>query len=361
MDKVGVVTWVDGSNYGGFLQAYATNIRLKEKGKEPVFLQFKTKKSMLKHFLGALLLAFVRPDIIMSRIRKHRLLKKTLEVKTFFSYSDLKSYSKSLAFCICGSDQIWNIDGLEKDRFVLLDFIEPRKRFALSPSISHTSLNPTAIQFLKQYLPLFQKISIREKNGYDIIKRNTGIEAELLFDPVFMFDACEWKKMTSGSIRLPTNPYVLVYLLNDNDYYYNLIAEYAKNKKIDVIQVNLKRDVHPKFKIKYCDPFGFVQLIENAAYIFTDSFHGLSFSLIFNKSFTIFKRFNDDIKSENSRIYHILDFFEIRERLISNDSIVDDTLFENINDYADINKKMSIERKKIIDYLDDICERSGQL
>jgi hypothetical protein len=85
MDKVGVVTWVDGSNYGGFLQAYATNIRLKEKGKEPVFLQFKTKKSMLKHFLGALLLAFVRPDIIMSRIRKHRLLKKSLAVKSFFA------------------------------------------------------------------------------------------------------------------------------------------------------------------------------------------------------------------------------------------------------------------------------------
>lgn len=79
--------------------------------------------------------------------------------------------------------------------------------------------------------------------------------------------------------------------------------------------------------------------------------------LILNKNFTVFKRFNDDIKSENSRIYNILIFFEINERLISKDTIIGDTSFDNIKDYSGINKKC-VSREKINDYLDNVCERS---
>lgn len=356
MDKVGVITWVDGSNFGGFLQAFATNTHLKEKGIKPVFIKLVTTRSKFKHFLGMLCLLFLRPDIMSSRIKKRRLLKKEIYVKEFISYNRLKEYSKSLSFCICGSDQIWNIDGIEKDKFVLLDFVEPQKRVSFSPSISHTSLSQKAIQLLKLYLPSFRRISIREKNGYDIIKKNTGLEPELLFDPIYMFDANSWGKMTSGSFKAPKNPYILVYLLNDNDFYYELIEKYAKKVKIDVIQVNLKREVHPRFKTKKCDPFGFVQLIQNANYVFTDSFHGLSFSLILNKSFTIFRRFKDDEKSENSRIYNLLNYFNLFERLISDDNFYDISTIKLIYDFTSINEKIRIQRNKLINYLDEVCE-----
>ena len=61
----------------------------------------------------------------------------------------------------------------------------------------------------------------------------------------------------------------------------------------------------------------FVNLIRNANYILTDSFHGLAFSVINQKQFLIFYRNRTDVKeSRNSRIDNIVRSWGIEDRLI---------------------------------------------
>ena len=83
-------------------------------------------------------------------------------------------------------------------------------------------------------------------------------------------------------------------------------------------------------------PAEFVNLIANAEYVLTDSFHGTIFSLLFKKQFFTFSRFESaDKASTNSRIVSLLDIVGVKGRYIKASESVDDCLRRKIDfDYA---------------------------
>ena len=72
-----------------------------------------------------------------------------------------------------------------------------------------------------------------------------------------------------------------------------------------------------------CKPFNvgpaeFVNLIANAEYVLTDSFHGTIFSLLYKKRFFTFSRFESSKKSStNSRIVSLLNLVGATDRYIN--------------------------------------------
>ena len=72
------------------------------------------------------------------------------------------------------------------------------------------------------------------------------------------------------------------------------------------------------------DAADFVNLIRNAEYVLTDSFHGSVFSILNHKQFVTFSRFADNTKnSRNSRISSLLKLLNLEERHFTNGDIVD--------------------------------------
>ena len=64
-------------------------------------------------------------------------------------------------------------------------------------------------------------------------------------------------------------------------------------------------------------PLEFIDLVNNAAIVFTDSFHGAAFSINLNKQFYLFMRFTEDHPiCQNSRIRSLLSIFELQSHLI---------------------------------------------
>ncbi len=86
----------------------------------------------------------------------------------------------------------------------------------------------------------------------------------------------------------------------------------------------------------------------NAKYIVTNSFHGLCFSINFNKQFFI------DLLSNNwpvnSRIDSLLDLTNLRDRLIDNI----ETDYDKPINWDSINKIIEEEKEKSLDYLKSI-------
>ena len=67
-------------------------------------------------------------------------------------------------------------------------------------------------------------------------------------------------------------------------------------------------------------PKEWLSLVKHAKGVITDSFHGCVFSIIFKKSFRVFKRFSDDsIKSQNSRVYTLLETYGLEKLLNKKD------------------------------------------
>ena len=98
-------------------------------------------------------------------------------------------------------------------------------------------------------------------------------------------------------------------------------------------------------------PEEFVNLIRNAKYVLTDSFHGSVFSIIHHKPFIVFDRFCDKTKnSTNSRITSLCSVLGLSERRFSNDIDIY-TLMEKKIAYDKVEEKLSQLRKSSKQFL----------
>ena len=93
-------------------------------------------------------------------------------------------------------------------------------------------------------------------------------------------------------------------------------------------------------------------LFQNARYVVTNSFHGTAFAINFNKDF--FLEMLPESHGVNSRLENILDVFDLRERQI--------VYGENASigvpiNYRQVNQTLSSERKKSLEYLNNIIKK----
>ena len=93
-------------------------------------------------------------------------------------------------------------------------------------------------------------------------------------------------------------------------------------------------------------PSDFLELILNAKYVITDSFHATAFSIIFHKQFFVLNRELGNSQML-SRITTLLEYFHLENHLV--DSI--DDLPKDIPDWEKIDLKISELRKNSIEFL----------
>ena len=93
--------------------------------------------------------------------------------------------------------------------------------------------------------------------------------------------------------------------------------------------------------------------IKNADFVVTNSFHGICFSLIFEKQFFVDLLETGSVNT-NPRIQSILELFELNNRNIS--TIDDFNSLKDI-DYIKLNQVIDEKRKSSISYLKNALER----
>ena len=98
-------------------------------------------------------------------------------------------------------------------------------------------------------------------------------------------------------------------------------------------------------------PAEFINLIRNAEYVCTDSFHCCVFCILNSTKFFGFRRWPDDSKfSANDRLYTLLKFTGLERRLLyGTEDIVQCT--NDIIDFSDVLVRVARRRKESMDYL----------
>lgn len=99
-----------------------------------------------------------------------------------------------------------------------------------------------------------------------------------------------------------------------------------------------------------CDvgPEDWINLIKNAEFVATDSFHGCVFSILYHRQFCVFKRFADGSKlSQNSRVYTLLSTYGLESCLVENIEDFQPMLIESTAyDQVDITLLKKVEESK---------------
>ena len=231
-------------------------------------------------------------------------------------------YADEYDVYICGSDQIWNPTYNSFSSPFFLSFVPEYKRVAYAPSFGLSTLPEELKPLYRRWLNGIPYLSVREEEGARLIRNLTGKRVPVLPDPALCLSASEWEaiekkpslKKTLLKESLPRNPlqkeplqgekaYILTYFLgNETDLYRRFIEKYAIQTGAEIINLNDIRE--PDHYA--AGPAEFVWLVHHAKAVFTDSYHGIIFSLIFHTPFVVFKRIESGGEGMNSRINTLL-------------------------------------------------------
>ncbi len=139
---------------------------------------------------------------------------------------------------------------------------------------------------IKPWLSDMKAISVREDSGAQIVKDVAGRDAEVLLDPTLLLSKQKWLEIAKVSQK-PNGEYILTYFLGKKPKEaVQLISRISRDTKLPVINIADLKD-----KQAYqTGPAEFVDYINSAAAVFTDSFHGVAFSILLETPFVVYER-----------------------------------------------------------------------
>ena len=382
MKKVGIVTLHTGYNYGSSLQTFASKIFYKKLGYFPIVLGYsnslvKGRDIRLEKLFVMFLRTFWRPNLFKKTFLTYsNSLKKdiSVEVKEKFlnfsnEYLEVEKLNKKemiefgknkdVLAVVCGSDQIWNSTAIYIDPFYYLKFFPKNKRIAYAPSFGKSIVPNYNKKIIAKNLKEIKYLSIREIEGQKIIKKLLGKVVEVLLDPTLLLDKVEWSNIGIGNYD---KKYIIFYFLDTpTDETIKKIKHSIGNEDVKIISIPyIHKNMKKEFKNIYLydiGPLEFINLIKNAQKIYTDSYHGMLFSINFNKEFFIFERNYGMAHNQSSRIESMLEILGIKNRFYKEKDLV---LSEKI-DWNKVNMKVEEERikskKYILGCFKDIEER----
>ena len=344
---VGLCLAFRGTNYGMLLQAYATQQVVEAYGFDTEIIEYHSGKNKgIKLSLAAMHVAISK---IVSLIRKKmfkynqvhlddhhtsNIVDRNTCAKKFISqylhnvvtcdgFTKLRSKSREYYAVLVGSDQLWMPD-MSVTNFYTLRFAAPGvKRISYATSMGVSSYPNWAKKPAADFWEKIDFLSVREEHAKKIIQSICDVDVTVVADPTYLLTADQWRALIPET-KVAKDGYALCYLLGNDEEVKTYCRKYADKHDLRLVGILSNECVSDDYA--YCDevitgrgPEDFVNLIRNADYVLTDSFHGLAFSVIHEKQFSIFYRKRADVKeSRNSRIDNIVATWGLEDRLIKN-------------------------------------------
>lgn len=378
--KVALAINYDYHDYGGMLQAFATQKALDKLGVDSEAIDFDNLKTDInkrkwKYFLSNIL------DVTIVK-EKSRVISKKLRMKfdsslkeemaqrdaafdqfchggfkvsrKFESWEDLSSACREYDAVIVGSDQLWLPSNVAGDYYTLSFAPDEVKKISYATSFG---IGAVPEKMKKQYTNFLSRInflSARETSGQKIIKACTGKDVQIVCDPTMLLKVEDWSEIASS--RLVDGDYIFCYFMGDNPEQREFVKKLAKKEDCKIVAL-LHLDQYISADEDYVNeapynvgPADFVSLIKNAKFVCTDSFHGTVFSIIFSKDFFTFKRFNKKASlSTNTRLVSLLNRLGLNDRLFVGNENLEVNL--TVKNYPSVQKHLKQFRMDSIDYL----------
>lgn len=356
--KVAIITLFGNFNYGNRLQNYALHTVLERDGHAVRTIWADTNTSAIKRYLKKYI----------ERSKKFYHLKRLKEItreKAFDRFTERNipthlfhtkdgkiplSVNEEYDAFIVGSDQVWNPlfwrdsdDSSELYNF-FLGFSELRN-ISYAASFGIDAVPERWKQRMQPLLKKFDYVSVREKSGCEITGM-LGVQSEVALDPTLLLRADDWRKIEEGVVK--EKGFILTYFLGEEQR--SVVEEIERvSKRRNLKVINLYDE---KSQFYRCGPEVFLELIDKAEIVYTDSFHATVFSMIFHTTFAVFNRNHANRSDMSSRIRTLLEIAGI------GDGISDSRIVYN-QEFPQYDKRLDTEREKSLSFIRNALATSG--
>lgn len=355
--KIGILTHPLRTNYGGVLQNYALQYVLKSCGYTVETIDWQENKSIIYIALSYVYRMFTHyvlhkknvPTDMFLNLTEKQFLYISSNFQTFIKKNIQKSkYIPSKRnirkvndfgydVVIVGSDQVWSNQYVP---MMFLDFVKDDdvKRIAYAASFGkdYWTYDKRTTEICSQLAKKFQAISVREDSAISLCENYLHVSAEQVLDPTLLLD----KEVYSSLIKETniTGHYLMTYILDTNSYTECIIKKVTESLNLKEFTIRENKET---WRISSDNSGLIVKPIENwlkgirdSDFVVTDSFHGVVFSIIFNKQFLAIGNKRRGL----ARFQSILKQFNLLDRLVLEDTKIEE-LLKNLKpiDYNNIN------------------------
>lgn len=375
--KVGILTYSYGCNYGGTLQCLGLYKFLEKNFNcEGVILNYYPKKVygiLYKYIVGAgieknLLNNFFKSTLILKKIYikikyVDRILKKfenfrkeNLNITIPSKKIEELVREEKLDYIVVGSDQVW----LGNLKYFLNEIQDPKvKKISYAACSGKEEFNEKNREKIKEGLKKFKNISVRNKHTYNFVNNITGISPKIVCDPSILYDYKEFLKE-----NFINQKYILTYILGKD------IKEGNENviKKIKEIYGDIKvialgipfapsgglQEYPWADKVIYdASPEEWLNYINNATFVYTDSYHGVLFSLKFNKNFLAYY----SEKNRAPRFLDLIERYKLNQYIVNSlEEAIEKNSFDMKRNYSEINNLIEKHKIESINFLKKALE-----
>lgn len=364
--KVGILTTYFAANFGAMLQPYALKRVLELQGYDVEFIRYKQRAVYESHKafsiqrifakgIGAAIGNLLALPFAMVQDKRMQAFKR-MYLQTPNDFVDTIPQDKD--YYLFGSDQIWNpinTNGFDDIYFGAFPTKEDAKKIAYAASGECIEETEENAKYLTDKLQNFDAIGVREESLKHKLQRLTHRQdMQVVVDPTLLADKTILDELPEKNV-MKGEKYVFFYQLRQSVAFLPKIHAFARQKgcKLLVISSTPKKDcltyAMKHRDVTYLPAAGmeeFLGAIRHADYVFTPSFHGNVFAIVYNRPL-----FSMVLKDKlNNRAHDLLVTLGMENRLVTLD---DD--WDNIppTSYKEVNEKVEEIRQDSMNFLKD--------
>lgn len=365
---INVITRHAPTNYGSLLQAIATQRVIMNLGHECRIINYipkcetgvrmaitqleqktKWRRNPIKK---AIYLMVAEPETLLMERKFLAMRKKYLLMgpccATTGELKKLYAEKKDEVF-LTGSDQVWGpISTGHYDPTYFLDFVpKSSRKLAFAASFGKAIFDEQTLKEYRVLLKKYDSLAVRENVAVELLKK-MDISAKQVLDPTLLMDADAWSEYVKP-MKKPEK-YVLVYQIHANSDLDHYAVKFAEKAELPLLRVSpLLHQAKRSGKFVYCpDISGFLNLVKNATYLVTDSFHGTAFAINFNTQFVEVLP-NTGTSSRNQSILELTGLTDRIVRDLNDFSYIDQEI-----DFKEANEKIGTSRIESIRILEEM-------
>ena len=305
--KIGILSLILNTNYGGILQSYALQTVLERMGHQVKLIdrQFIPEIAIRERFLDVPKRFIQRYlfrrtiDVFPPQHYAHlQYVEKSTETRNFI-FRHIKIYHcktlnrispKTFDTIVVGSDQVWrpayfSCWGNIQDAF--LNFAKKwnirRISYAASFGTDECEYSTKQMSEISHLIQLFDAISVREESGKVLCKKLFNAEASFVLDPTLLLERQEYERLIESRETPAIDGTLLNYILDDNRETDKLIHRVSEDKGLIPFRINDSESLASNVRRKPVEYW--LKAFRDAEFIVTDSFHACVFSVIFHKPF----------------------------------------------------------------------------
>ena len=348
---VGIFGVWPGCNYGSVATYYALHELIKGFGLSVIMID----KPIIREN---------DPEQVMNHSRRFAL--EHYEISKKYRLGELKTLNNHVDTFVMGCDQVWN-RGISRNfgMAYYFDFVDKtKKKISYAASFGHAKdfANINERTTISEYMSRFDAISVREADGVKIADEVYGVKATQVLDPVFVADKEIFVELTEKSVANnredKDEKFIATYILDPTPEKKEALKWVSEKLGLKLINLLDGLPWTVKDNTRRMEGMGeipsnvqvedWLYYIKNCEFLVTDSCHGISFGIIFERPFIGIANKRRGI----SRFESLLGLFQLTDRYVTDpkDIVGNEKLLEPV-DYTKVNEILKAEKKRSKDWL----------